>query len=415
MELGLNKLPWKVQVGVFLAVAVAALGGFYWYYVQGAQDDDRRRSRRSSTGCCAEISEGQRHGAAAPGISVSRWRSSSARLDNLRAVLPEEKDVGDLLRRLQTLATQSNLTIRGFKPAPIVQKQTHAEWPIELELDGTYHNLGLFFDRVSKFPRIINVSDRAHQGEGQAAAGIDDRGAVRGDDLRAGGGAERRRASAARRPSRPRRRPRRRADDEITGSSCLRRAGRDRGRRSPRRRRQRRPPAAPQAPAQAQAPAPLLPADYVHVQPRGPARSVRVAADARAASVTCRGTARTSKAGRPASAIDEISRCAASSQSPAGLVAMVQGPDQKTYLVRQNDKLLDGVDEGGHRAGAGDPAGSQRSAVAGQAEGSAQDAARQRGREVGPMRRYGIVLGAGGGRRDGGRRPAGSPRRPGRG
>ena len=38
------------------------------------------------------------------------------------------------------------------------QKQTHAEWPIQLELDGTYHNLGLFFDRVSKFPRIINVA-----------------------------------------------------------------------------------------------------------------------------------------------------------------------------------------------------------------------------------------------------------------
>lgn len=29
--------------------------------------------------------------------------------------------------------------------------------------------------------------------------------------------------------------------------------------------------------------------------------------------------------------------------SPGGLLAMVQGPDKKTYLVRQNDKLLDGV------------------------------------------------------------------------
>ncbi len=93
------------------------------------------------------------------------------------------------MRRLQTLATQSNLTIRGFKPAPIVQKPTHAEWPIQLELDGTYHNLGLFFDRVSKFPRIINVADRAHQGEGQAAAGIDHHGELHGDDLRARGSA----------------------------------------------------------------------------------------------------------------------------------------------------------------------------------------------------------------------------------
>ena len=37
MDLGLNKLPWKTQVGVFLAIAAAALGGFYWYYVQDVQ------------------------------------------------------------------------------------------------------------------------------------------------------------------------------------------------------------------------------------------------------------------------------------------------------------------------------------------------------------------------------------------
>ena len=33
----------------------------------------------------------------------------------------------------------------------------HAEWPINVELDGTYHNLGMFFDRISRFSRIINV------------------------------------------------------------------------------------------------------------------------------------------------------------------------------------------------------------------------------------------------------------------
>jgi type IV pilus assembly protein PilO len=80
------------------------------------------------------------------------------RLSNLKAVLPEEKDAADLLRRMQTVATQSNLTIKSFKPAPTVTKQLHAEWPINLELDGTYHNLALFFDRVSKFTRIVNIS-----------------------------------------------------------------------------------------------------------------------------------------------------------------------------------------------------------------------------------------------------------------
>jgi len=156
MELALNKLPWKVQVGVFLAVAVAALGGFYWYYVQDAQETIATQQKKLD-GMLAEAAKANATARQLKGFQ-SQVAELSARLDNLRAVLPEEKDVGDLLRRLQTLATQSNLTIRGFKPAPIVQKQTHAEWPIQLELDGTYHNLGLFFDRVSKFPRIINVA-----------------------------------------------------------------------------------------------------------------------------------------------------------------------------------------------------------------------------------------------------------------
>ncbi len=155
MDLGLNKLPWKAQVGVFLAIAVAALGGFYWYYVQDVhvvQAAEQVKLDRLR----ADIAKGS-----ATARQLPQFRQEvgqlEARLDSLRAVLPEEKDVGDLLRRIQTLATQSNLQIKGFKPAPIVTRQMHAEWPINLELDGTYHNLGVFFDRVSKFSRIINL------------------------------------------------------------------------------------------------------------------------------------------------------------------------------------------------------------------------------------------------------------------
>jgi type IV pilus assembly protein PilO len=77
----------------------------------------------------------------------------------LRSVLPEEQDVADLLRRVQAMATQSNLAILGFTPKNPAKQQLHAEWPITLKLEGTYHDLGSFLERVSKFPRIINVGD----------------------------------------------------------------------------------------------------------------------------------------------------------------------------------------------------------------------------------------------------------------
>src|SRR6202023_3034674 len=88
-----------------------------------------------------------------------------SRLANLKAILPEEKDAADLLNRMQTVAAQSNMTIKGFKPSPTVTKTLHAEWPITLELDGTYHNLAIFFDRVGKFTRIVNISGLDIQGK----------------------------------------------------------------------------------------------------------------------------------------------------------------------------------------------------------------------------------------------------------
>ena len=157
MDLNLNKLPWYGQVGLFVALALAGVGLFYQFYVVPTTADMNARQLRLSA-LRADITKGS-----TTANQLSQFRQQvaelEARLESLKAVLPEQKDVADLLRRIQTLATQSNLAIRGFKPAPTVTKQLHAEWPIALQLDGTYHNLGMFFDRVSKFSRIINISN----------------------------------------------------------------------------------------------------------------------------------------------------------------------------------------------------------------------------------------------------------------
>lgn len=157
MELGLNKLPWYGQVALFVVLGLALVGGFYWFYVMPTQAEMVTREKKLAA-LRVDIAKGS-----TTANQLNQFRQQVAelegRLESLKAVLPEQKDVADLLRRIQTLATQSNLAIRGFKPAPSVTKQLHMEWPIALQLDGTYHNLAMFFDRVSKFSRIINVSN----------------------------------------------------------------------------------------------------------------------------------------------------------------------------------------------------------------------------------------------------------------
>src|SRR5206468_8657644 len=105
----------------------------------------------------ADVAKGQNTAKKLPAFR-SQVTELETRLAGLKAVLPEEKDAADLLTRMQTVAAQSNLTIKSFKPGAAVTKQLHAEWPITLELQGTYHNLAIFFDRVGKFTRIVNIN-----------------------------------------------------------------------------------------------------------------------------------------------------------------------------------------------------------------------------------------------------------------
>ena len=155
-NLSLSKLPWYAQIGAMVAIAIAVGGAFYYFYEMPQQELIAAQAKELSE-IRGRISRGQ-----AMARQLPEFRKEVAdlqmRLDSLRPILPDEKDAADLLRRVHTLATQSNLTIRSFRPQAISTKTLHAEWPISLELEGTYHNLGLFLDRVSKFPRIINVS-----------------------------------------------------------------------------------------------------------------------------------------------------------------------------------------------------------------------------------------------------------------
>ncbi len=156
MELTLTKLPWYAQVGAFVALAVAGCGMFFYYYEMPVRAEMTSRATQL-VALRADITKGLTTAKKLPEFR-SQVTDLEGKLANLKAILPEEKDAADLLNRMQTVAAQSNMTIKGFKPSPTVTKQLHAEWPITLDLEGTYHNLAIFFDRVGKFTRIVNIT-----------------------------------------------------------------------------------------------------------------------------------------------------------------------------------------------------------------------------------------------------------------
>ncbi|HEX9365234.1 MAG TPA: type 4a pilus biogenesis protein PilO [Vicinamibacterales bacterium] len=159
MDISLSKLPWYGQIGAFVLVCGMSIYGFWNFYVVDTEADlalKQTHLTALNTDVTKGIATAQRLGEFQGEVT-----NLEHRLDSLKNVLPEQKDVADILRRLQGLATQSNLTLLRFTPAGQRQQPLYLEVPYHITAEGSFHNLALFFDRVSKFPRIINVGDIA--------------------------------------------------------------------------------------------------------------------------------------------------------------------------------------------------------------------------------------------------------------
>ncbi len=86
-------------------------------------------------------------------------QSYKLELDRLTRILPTRKETPALIKRLKQLNELGFFRLVRFTPGAFVDQQYYWEWPIAVELEGTYHELGQFFDRLSRFSRIINVRD----------------------------------------------------------------------------------------------------------------------------------------------------------------------------------------------------------------------------------------------------------------
>jgi len=157
VDISLSKLPWYGQLGAFVLLAAASVYGFYTYYVTD-QESEIALKQTHLTALKADVNKGLATARRLPEFQ-SQVTDLERRLDSLKNVLPEQKDVADTLLRIQGLATQSNLALLKFTPIGTKQQPLYLEVPYRIEAEGSYHNLGLFFDRVSKFPRIIDIGD----------------------------------------------------------------------------------------------------------------------------------------------------------------------------------------------------------------------------------------------------------------
>jgi type IV pilus assembly protein PilO len=157
LQLKLEDKKWYYATGIGFLVGAALAGALYYFWIKGIRTDIKSK-RGELESLNQEIQKGR-----AAERKLSQFREEVKRLElelgKLLQILPSKRNTEELIKRIETLTRQGDFTLKKFTPGDFVPKEFYAEWPIEIQVDGTYHNLALFFDRMSRFSRIVNVEE----------------------------------------------------------------------------------------------------------------------------------------------------------------------------------------------------------------------------------------------------------------
>lgn len=73
--------------------------------------------------------------------------------------LPDSKEIPALLLKITQLGKDAKLEFNLFQPLAAHNQDFYAELPIDVEVTGSYHALGRFFEQICSMPRIVNLGD----------------------------------------------------------------------------------------------------------------------------------------------------------------------------------------------------------------------------------------------------------------
>jgi type IV pilus assembly protein PilO len=151
----LSKLPKAARLGLVVAILAGVFAGYYLLSYQEVQNSVVQRR--------AQAQELQRKlnkvRAVADNLSEFEQEVAALERDLEKALkqLPNRKQFEDLLRDITTVGKKVGVQIKSIERKPEERHDFYAEVPFTLELEGRYHDVGRFFDRVAKLPRIVNI------------------------------------------------------------------------------------------------------------------------------------------------------------------------------------------------------------------------------------------------------------------
>jgi type IV pilus assembly protein PilO len=149
------KMP--IRLAIFVGTVVLLAGLFVWF-VYIPQKEEIDKTTKNIEKITQQINLAKIQNQKLPERRAEKAKVDAQFEEALR-LLPNTKEIPTLLRKITELGNESELDFRVFRPQREVARDFYVEIPVSIEVRGTYHNVAVFFDKVGRMERIMNIQN----------------------------------------------------------------------------------------------------------------------------------------------------------------------------------------------------------------------------------------------------------------
>ncbi len=147
---------WQRLAGIF-GVSVVFMGIFYFLVIKG-MDQDISELEKSLTAIQKQVEDNRLH-AQKLGKLKEKIAMLEKQMEMASSKLPSKKEIPELLEKVSNIGTQAGLDFITFKPKKEVRKDFYFEVPVSIKVTGRFHNIMMFFDKISHMERIVTMGN----------------------------------------------------------------------------------------------------------------------------------------------------------------------------------------------------------------------------------------------------------------
>lgn len=154
----IKNLQWYYHLVMLVCVA-ALIEGSVYYFVTG---ETRVEIAKLNDEIAQLQTKNQNARIATEHINEFRalFASKMEEYEELKVLLPEQREITNVLQGLQNTANESRMIVMRFVPRDDKSEENSImSKPVEVEVDSNFTNLRAFYDRIAKLPRIVSVTD----------------------------------------------------------------------------------------------------------------------------------------------------------------------------------------------------------------------------------------------------------------